>query len=1113
MLRPVIMIGCGGSGQKSVRYVRDAVRRRLVHAGWDGDKNFPTSWRFIGIDTLTQQEDSSIPYLPSIDYLSVSLEFSKFSDLNNAVNSTFPKNSDGFREMMGWRPSPHEVRVPLRHGAGQLRAVGRVAGVLALQNLVQKKIKSAFDDCFSGGPQLGEVSQRLGVTVVPGTPTPDPIIIVVGSMAGGTGAGIMLDVIDLVRRTDLRGNNPVAVCFSPDIFGSIETDTMAANSVAFMSELLSAYWDNENSDYALVPGTVGVNTRGPHATFLVGRKNLDGLDLVDSRNVYRAVGEALAAVTTQEKVQSDFQNFISGNWAVSAPENAGGFGFHDKLFKAGISSFGSSTLSIGRDRFRNYLEKLLLRSVIEHLVIGFESEAVNAFGEVATKSLVSEAKIAELARRNRDAFMSACGLQEGETIKQVSDYFVSNVISKNEFSAVSDQMKQGFSPTQQLSPSAWSATISAQVLQVRAASQKRADEDTRSKQRDWGSDIYKKVLRTASEFSATLSIPVVIQLINMARADVHQAASVMRQEATANRASAEQEREKARGALNADGKGTIGFTAGPVQDTILKTSRAISFDWKARVQDQVSVMLESVAASMLNSIQDGLDQSLRRIGMLLTSQDGNDPEVSTWPQGEVVPNSFAPSPVEFFLESHEKWPAQAKQLLERSLGENRELLPINPIHAARVIIVKGEFGFDDENVVKPFIWADTSGSADPAWAVGQSTAVIVDDSVEKIATRINAWISRPSTDLASFFAEGLGEYLSPRNERRQTLIVDHAERLSIFRQRLQEALNQSRPLMEIDRAIYKTVHDKDVSSRLNVSGFPFGENHPAKEITSEVIQQFLGQADDVSKVFSSGSTESVLISSFLEYPVNPSVISSFTHPIGAALSRVRDEGKLQSSFWLWRRARILENFIPLPDELRLAAVRGYAVARSIGFMTGEIKSQNVIVSPKGIHSFPKWLLTATDRRNLLPALLEAMVLTFGDVPTKGKAAFDAYAALIELGSTDPTYKSFDAEGDFREFLQGRQMSLKPVDQFVVDKLPSLITSDDRKDFVLKFLNTMLKNYDEISKRDLDDAHWRNEVGSVEPNDTLSLELISDLKKGFQQVIDAVNRATTEERDG
>ena len=74
MLRPIIMIGCGGSGQKAVRYVRDSVKRHLEHQGWEGD--FPKAWQFLGIDTLTTQEDPSIPFLPNNDYVSVSLRVS-----------------------------------------------------------------------------------------------------------------------------------------------------------------------------------------------------------------------------------------------------------------------------------------------------------------------------------------------------------------------------------------------------------------------------------------------------------------------------------------------------------------------------------------------------------------------------------------------------------------------------------------------------------------------------------------------------------------------------------------------------------------------------------------------------------------------------------------------------------------------------------------------------------------------------------------------------------------------------------------------------------------------------------------------------------------------------
>jgi hypothetical protein len=40
---------------------------------------------------------------------------------------------------------------------------------------------------------------------------------------------------------------------------------------------------------------------------------------------------------------------------------------------------------------------------------------------------------------------------------------------------------------------------------------------------------------------------------------------------------------------------------------------------------------------------------------------------------------------------------------------------------------------------------------------------------------------------------------------------------------------------------------------------------------------------------------------------------------------------------------------------------------------------------------------------------------------------------------------------------------------------------------------------------LDIRSWRNQVGSVEPIDTMSLELIGDLRKAYVQVKEAILR--------
>ncbi len=1103
MLRPVIMIGCGGSGQKSVRYVRDAVRRRLMHAGWQGE--FPKAWQFIGIDTLTTQEDPNIPFLPAVDYVSVSLKFQTYSALNNAIDAKFPKGSAGFNELMGWRANPAEVVVPLTEGAGQLRAVGRAAGVLSLQSGVLDRVNKAFSDCAAGGPQLAEVSQQLGVNVPPGTPTPAPLTIVVGSLAGGTGAGIMLDVIDLIRRTNDSGQFPILVGFTPDIFGNIQTDMMTANSAAFMAELMSAYWDNEHADAALIPAQVNVGTRGPSSVFLIGRKNMDGLDLSNSKNVYRAVGEALAAVTTDGKVQTEFNSFIKANWPAAAPANQGGYGFHEKYLDGVVSSFGSTTLSIGRDRFREYLEKLLHRSIVEFLSNGFEQAAVTHFGEGVAKTMAGEAKISELARRFQAEFTAACGLQEQGSANQVSEYFVSNEYMKAEYQAIVNHIKQAFTPGQQMSGASWAQVINARSQEARAESQKRADDETLLRQKEWSSAIYQRVLTTCTDFAARFSVPVVLRLIELVRNEILEVSAEMRQEAKNARASADQGRDKARGHLAKDVKGNVAITAGPVQETINDTAKSIGWEWTGRVRDQVAVVLESVGTSMLSSIEAGLRQALGQLNTVVTPQDGKPAVVSTWPQNDgSVPNSFAPSPVEFYLESYSSWPERAKELLERSLGSDRESLPTDPVHAARTLIIRGGYSQNKDSVVPPLIWANSSGSNAPRWSVGEAATVTVDDSIEKIGQRIENWLMRPSTEISQFLNEGLRQYLQVKDELRGGVpIADHSQRLATFKQRLQEALIQSRPLIEIDTYMYATVHPKPLDISLNVQGFPFGEGHPARPIVRDVVQGFMQTAGDVDWVFSSSEAESVLLSSFINYPVHPAVVTSFTQPLQAALGKISNTGMLQSSFWQWRRARILENFIPLPDELRRAAIRGFAVGRALGYVTATLDEQNKVVTPDGERRFPKWFLTATNQDNILAALLESMILTFADAPTIGKAAFDAYAALINLGEPGQSSVAFDVKGDLRDYITSGKLNLTPVDSYRQELLAGAQDITARKVVITDYLRANLNRFNELSLRPLEPTHWREKTGYINPVDTLSLELLEDLTNGYSAVLHAV----------
>jgi hypothetical protein len=847
--------------------------------------------------------------------------------------------------------------------------------------------------------------------------------------------------------------------------------------------MMSAYWD-------------AVHTRGPHSIYLVGRKNIDGLDLLDSKNVYRAVADFLAAVVTSMEHQITFLHRSVTDWEPIASGNMGGYGFQDKFLKGVASSFGSATISIGRDRFRDYLNKLLYRSIIEHLSVGFRSVA-NSIVDNDPDSLDDKKIISDLKLRNIDKFLLDCGLNK----VQIRDTFMSSEIVKDRIAEVSSKINASFTSTTQQSPDTWVQLLSDRATQIRIAEHPIFESELEADLQRWGTEILHRVLYTSTEFSALLSMPVVLSILEAAKTSVMAESNSLHAESKKARELAEQIDQKVRLHLASNTDDSLYLSAEPVQAAVSEMSEAIVYERTALVKQKLAIALESVATTMLSSLEASIGQSLFRVLEMTKTQDGKAAIIDGWPKNDgIVPNSFAPSPVEFFLEDHSTWPELAKTLFSNSLGDTAGL-PIDPVEAARLLLIRGGFGGDgNKKGIPPLIWFVEHGPT-PEWEPGQQVSIQIADDFEALSHRIDSWLMRPSSELLYVLSEGLSSYLMPVHHKTGAPISEHSERLSLFGQRLQEALEQSRPLIEIDQAMYVTVHSQRLETDLIVQGFPFGHGHPAREITRDVIQGFLKTADEVEWVFSYSEAESVHISSRLRYPVHPSVITSFTQPLASALTKYSPDS-LRSSFWLWRRARILEEFIPLPDPLRIAAIRGFAVARILGAMSMEIEGENKISTDAGVFAFPKNLLTLTDQDNLLPALLEAMILSFADVPAKGKAAFDAYGALIEYGTGKGIAAGFEITGEAARILStGDYGNVQILDQMRASALAS--DPQGRVAFAIKYLDANIARYDRLDALPLDPQSWRNEVGSVEPVDTMTRELIGDLRKAYVQVREAV----------
>jgi len=163
MLAPVIIVGCGGSGVLSTRFIRDEVRKRLRA---NGIEKMPKAWQFIGLDLLPSMTDLHLASpLPADDYVSLSSGLTYMHELEKVLKSKYPVGNPalGHEELIGWRPVPQDVPGRIDIGAGMLRGVGRAAGTFALnQSQIKNRFAQALTAVQSGGAELATVSERLG---------------------------------------------------------------------------------------------------------------------------------------------------------------------------------------------------------------------------------------------------------------------------------------------------------------------------------------------------------------------------------------------------------------------------------------------------------------------------------------------------------------------------------------------------------------------------------------------------------------------------------------------------------------------------------------------------------------------------------------------------------------------------------------------------------------------------------------------------------------------------------------------------------------------------------------------------------------------------------------
>ena len=1026
-LAPFILIGCGGSGVLSVRHVRDEVKARLRTYGIE---KIPGAWQFIGIDATPVQADlTEASPLPPLDYLQLNAGARKLTQLESILTAAHPPVSRrGYKELFGWRPNPQLFPQDTTVGLTN-RAVGRVVGTIALQAPgIRQRIDKAVNDCQSGASQLNTVAREMGLTLG-GYDTMSTNVLVVTSMAGGCGAGISLDVVDLLMKYGGAGVQPILIAYGTDIFASSQQH-MSSNNLGYIAELLNASWSDKPPHTDIFKASSYVpDNRKPRATFVLGRRNLQGKDLEDSRNVYRSVGITIAGWMTTPTVRQRFQDWVIGNWD-AAPLRLGGMGFADDWTTGCVSSFGSATLAVGRKRFREYARKYVLRDLYEHHHRGFKQVALSVFGDDGDRGIEQAIK-SRLVDHFLPEVIEAFGLKNrfdrqmgilNDGSAQISDA----LLSRSHLEAFAGKVRSELDeklPSESLRGSEWSTIIRDELPAIKRRVRVDAEANYKSREEDWLAALVKKVLHSSNQYLTRLTLPVMIDLSQRISEELGRSSNDFKTSAQVGEEKSTILTQDANNELADVASNPLMKDSPQVLNAIELFAAAASQELKAHLSRSVAQTLEQVIINLMQPLNNAFRRAKDDVDQVAdVATSGQAPLISKWPERNIVPRSFQPSPIEHLLDDFEDWPVMIERLLRTAEPVRTGESTVDAIRRAISSGVEqpGEIG---KNEIRPLVWTQNNAPIDFARTVPMSLEVGLD--LVSLEERVDRWLGKPGSKLSDYLREGLKAYLIDTDH------PEHAARMRKFREKFQSALEQARPFVQVDPVYFATSYPgASLTLGYTVEPIPFQSGHPAHTEAENLIRINVGGAGG-EITYTDQDRESVTVSCFFEKPMFPGVISSMFEAISQ--HAVGFQGRASDlRGWLdFKRGRTLDECIPLPANVTRALVRGFIVGR----LTGLIKlpknsSEPVeISSPAGALKFPHPSYAVLSHQ--LTSLLMSFVLCFLEVSRSRSQAFAAYAQLFTLGTVsadgDISPNRFVVSGELARYLESGQTDLASID--------------------------------------------------------------------------------------
>jgi hypothetical protein len=981
----ICVVGLGGSGGKTLQFLMDQLKSELAASGWTAD-HLPRCWEFVHIDVPPTPDGVGAGLPPTVPaqggtYIPVSSPTDNYATLDAALQTSLTNQPNGsqLRQLVRWRPKASDVTAPITLGAGQFRAVGRLL-TLARAGVVYDRLVPVAErlNQSQADSDLAEVASGLGIR---SGPSQGSIVLVVSSLAGGTGASMTLDVCNLLRAVASQVPNfraeSLAYLYTPDVFDKLDAGQRAgvnANALGTVSELMSAMagkqvpWTAEEwSVYGGVPRP-NAPGRGPMLTFPVGSFNgISGARFGDGKpdTIYRGLARALTALFLSEAQQNQLMAYALGNLGAIAGavpdatqlsvQPARGMAAPESIEPLVFGSLGFASVGLGRDRYAEYAAQRLARLGVDRLRQGHVDLSV----QEGTRS--PQQAITAAAGEYYPLFLGWAGLPDVRSLNGgVLKALVHDVWPTDAREALSARLtEETISPALQPGVTGKGAYFAQQLSGLLTSAFSRVTGAAESELRDaaarWVPAVQARLETATLRVAGERGIPVAERVLQMFASDLqHAAEQLMHGSSIAQ--TPQGIAQDVTGELqtitsNIDARHGVLAQAtnrvrGHFTDLFLRRGGAL-----------VGELLTQLNADLLSPLRTALGHCLAELEGASAITPGGAPVatvattlVQQWPAGDDVPARFATAQNEVLLEDIAGYPgAYSGHLVQTFRG-----------YASNGIAPSAERG-EELAVTEVLTWLH-AGSRTEAKAADRLAGFASDGSPARIGRRsewwpqalpgvstsrqaryeieldhvsvlegARAWVGRRGEVMGLFIDEGLDVYLN----RPGASAHERSETARRFVERFRAALQLAAPLVGVDPKLVSAVHQRNVSVGYQFSELPFRNSPDVASMLVDALEADQSVEPRTVERFQQSVTSAArnritILGSYADL-YNPVVFSSLQAPVRKQWTDATS-AQLRRQFWSMRRGRPLVDFVPVSRGWLQSMITGWLVGR----LTGEV---------------------------------------------------------------------------------------------------------------------------------------------------------------------------------